>query len=502
MGKLTTFSAGARGASTGLGKALGAILGGGQSYQDAYDSELGAQSNIARALAQVRASDAAAGLHEAQAASVAAADERAKARPGLVDAALAAYSGTDVPTLNAYRQKLTTGQAPQVPMGPPAEDGGMGVGSQQFSPEVSSRIGQALSRFLPVAVADKDVNPEQWAKAQGLYRAQDLGDQVLAGTQTPAAVGRAQAAVEAKPLYHAGENGAVLDLFGGGLNESGGLAQGNIGLIGAKTKEQAAAAAHQYAGASAQTAQAAKLRAETAELTSPDAASKLSPAAVENAAIRYNTDGTLPPMAMGAKGSIGRTAILNRAAELALGTPGNQRANQLDAKAAASSLSQLSKAQAMSAAFEQTANANADIALDLSKKMDRTGVPLLNAGIQALRTGTGSPEATQFAAANETFVNEYAKIMSGGLGSGPVSDQARKKASALLTTSMTQPQYEGNVKLLQREMANRMKGYEDQAATLRQRIGGQPAAPVVAPGLPAAPGKPGSASGRTVTVNY
>lgn len=210
----------------------------------------------------------------------------------------------------------------------------------------------------------------------------------------------------------------------------------------------------------------------------------LSPAAIENAASRYNLDGTLPPqIGRGTQGARDIRAIQNRAAELALaaGTgPTQLRVNQMDAKAAGTALSQLTRAKTMAASFEQTANANASLALDLSKKLDRTGVPILNAGIQYLRTHAGSPEAAQWAAANETFVNEYAKIMSGGMGSGPVTDSARNKAHTLVTTAMTPEQYEGNVKLLQREMQNRMKGFEDQETALHNRLRGQPSAPTTA----------------------
>lgn len=202
----------------------------------------------------------------------------------------------------------------------------------------------------------------------------------------------------------------------------------------------------------------------------------LSPAAIENAATRYNIDGTLPPqLGRGNQGARDIRAIQNRAAELSMGVdPGQLRVNQLDAKASGTALTQLTKSKTMAASFEQTANQNADLALSLSKKLDRTGVPILNAGLQYMRTNSGSPEAAQWAAANETFVNEYAKIMSGGMGNGATSDSARAKAHELLTTAMTPQQYEGNVKLLQREMQNRMKGFEDQEKALRSRLSGKP----------------------------
>ena len=214
----------------------------------------------------------------------------------------------------------------------------------------------------------------------------------------------------------------------------------------------------------------ARLAAETG-----DGAEGFSPAAIENAAARYNVDGTLPPMGMGKAGAQGRKAILNRAAELAIGSdPTRLRVNQLDSKAAASALGQVSKSAAMLGSFEDNANANADIALELSSKMDRSGVPLLNAGLQAWKTGTGSPEATQFAAATETFVSEYAKIMSGGMGNAAATEGASDRAHKLLSTSMTKEQFEGNVNLLKREMRNRMKGFEDTQESLKARISGSP----------------------------
>jgi hypothetical protein len=222
----------------------------------------------------------------------------------------------------------------------------------------------------------------------------------------------------------------------------------------------------------------------------------LTPNAIDNAAKRYNFDGTLPPsIGRGTQGARDLRAIQNRAAELNAAPPDDAsggRAGQMANKADSAAFTQLTKQQQMASSFERTANANADLALGLSKKMDRTGIPLINAGIQAWRTGTGSPEATQFAAANETFVNEYAKIMSGGMGNGPVTDSARNKAHTLLTTSMTPQQYEGNVKLLQTEMQNRMKGYQDQADEIKARMHGgtKPAAATA----PAATGSLPSAS--------
>lgn len=196
-----------------------------------------------------------------------------------------------------------------------------------------------------------------------------------------------------------------------------------------------------------------------------------SPAAIDNAAARYNLDGTLPPMGMGKAGSQGRQAILNRAAELAGGASGtDQRAGQLDNKATAAALTKVSAQKNMVASFEKTANANADLALGLSDRVDRTNINIFNRWLQSGRTGTGSVEAAQFNAANQTFMNEYAKIMSGSMGNTAVSDAARKHAEEMISTAQSKDQYAGVMRTLKTEMGNRMKGFEDQETELRTKL--------------------------------
>ena len=235
---------------SGIAQALGSVLGGNAAEQYGADQEMARQTKIAQALATIKASDAAAKLHEAQAADVAAGTQRAAARPGIVDAALAASAGVDVPTLNAWRQRHSTGQAPQVPMGPPTEDGSMGQGAFQLPAEASTRIGQALGRFLPASTAEKDINPEQWAKAQGLYQDQDQEAAVAAGTMSPMALAVQRYAAKGNAPYHFGADGAVGNQLTGSLDTSNPMAQGTIKLKGAQANQanSAAGASNAHAG--------------------------------------------------------------------------------------------------------------------------------------------------------------------------------------------------------------------------------------------------------------
>lgn len=261
------------GATGGMSRLAQALMSGQQAQQMGFDQELGTQTKLAAALAQLQGAEASGRAHDAQALHATAQADKVgqeadvlRRRPGIADLAMASQAGVDVPTLNAYRTKLQTGQAPAVPMGPPADDGSMGVGSAQFGPATASKIAQALVQLGPVLNAEKDINPDQYAKALGQFRAQVLGDQVLNGERTAGAVGAAQAAIEGKPLKHFDASGMVGDLFSGVVDVSNPMAQGSITLKREQAGAQKANAVQSYAAAGASNASAAKARAETGQI--------------------------------------------------------------------------------------------------------------------------------------------------------------------------------------------------------------------------------------------
>lgn len=247
-----------RGFSQGFGRGVAGFTSGAQAEQAGFDARLGAETKLAQALAQIRAADAnaerdteAAGLTRTQRGML-------EQRPGMFEELAALQANVDLPTLRAFRQTVQTGEAPMVPMGPPAEDGGMGMGSVQFSPEQRGRLAQALTRVLPLSGNTGDINPQQWAAALGAFREQDLGDDVLAGRRTAGAVGSSQAAVAGRPLFNSDANGAVLDLFGGALDTSNPMAGAAINLRNQQAGQARAAAAENWAQAAAARAAAAE----------------------------------------------------------------------------------------------------------------------------------------------------------------------------------------------------------------------------------------------------
>jgi len=201
-----------------------------------------------------------------------------------------------------------------------------------------------------------------------------------------------------------------------------------------------------------------------------------SPAAIENAAARYNIDGTLPPMGMGKSGVVARAAILNRAAELASGDTGEeQRVRQLANKASSAALSKLQAQQTMVGAFERNFNKNADLVLEQSKKVDRTGMPIANKWIQAgKRAVSGDPELSAYDANIKATANEYAKIVSGSMGNAALAEGEIKKVESLLNAAQTPKQVEAVITMMKRETANRMKGFDEEKKALRGSMGSKP----------------------------
>lgn len=271
-----------RGAVGGMGSLAQALAFGGQAERQGYEAEMGLQSKLAQALSQIDLNRAQGGLAEAGTRQKDVETTFMQNRPMLHSQLIAAQTGTDVPTVEGFLQRLNTGQAPQVPMGPEAPDGSMGVGSMQFAPEVQSKMAQALTRMAPVIASGAPIAAGDWAKALETFREADLSGEVLAGAREPGQVGRAQAAMAGKPLYSVDGMGQVVDLFGGSADATGAAPQARLGLTAAQ--EAAARAA-----AEENRAQAALARARAAEAGGGDA--KKAPPGY-----RWKADGTMEPI--------------------------------------------------------------------------------------------------------------------------------------------------------------------------------------------------------------
>jgi len=212
---------------------------------------------------------------------------------------------------------------------------------------------------------------------------------------------------------------------------------------------------------------------------SPDVAIAMSPEAITNAAARYNVDGTLPPMGMGKAGAVIRANILNEAAKLAALQPGDtpeqQRIRQIANKASSSALTQLKKQAANVGAFERNFQKNADIVLEYSNKVDRTGVPIINKWINVgKRAVVGDPTLAGFDQAIKSAVNEYTKIISGSMGNTQIALGEIKKVESLLSAAQNVEQVKEVIALMKRETGNRLAGFAEEEKALTDSMRSTP----------------------------
>ena len=220
---------------------------------------------------------------------------------------------------------------------------------------------------------------------------------------------------------------------------------------------------------------------------------KVAPADLE-AAHRYLADGTLPPnMGRGQQGMAESKRIRSISAQLSAAAgidPADSRANQLAFKSGGMALTQLVKRESMVGANVKNFDFNANQVMDLSQKVDRTGVPIVNAWMNAGRRAvTGNPELSAFDTAVKTTVNEFAQIVS-GTTSGATTEGEKQKAEKLLSAAQTPQQISAVINQMRIESQNRMKSFAEQKrAVLGGMRNGAPNAPATpAPSAPAAPG--------------
>jgi hypothetical protein len=220
---------------------------------------------------------------------------------------------------------------------------------------------------------------------------------------------------------------------------------------------------------------------------------QLDDATLDMLADNYLTTMTLPNMGMGTAGAQMKAEVLKRAAAKSGGT--NPALN----KAIFGSLSQTLTAQTKTAtqvkAYEKTATANLDRFTKLLKEVADTGTPILNMPARAIsKELLGDPKMAAVEAARTVAFAEVAKVLSGGTGSGAVSDSGRKEAENLLSGNMTFGQALSTAELLKQDMASRTQSLDDSIQGLKDDISGMNAGGGSAGGTTGGGGSSGSSS--------
>lgn len=134
-------------------------------------------------------------------------------------------------------------------------------------------------------------------------------------------------------------------------------------------------------------------------------------------------------------------------------------------------LAQLTSLKAKVLSFSNTAAENIKLALEESRKVDRSGVPLFNKWVQkGKRSITGDPELSAFDASIRIAINEVAKVTSSATAAGVLSDSARKEIEDVMNAAQTPQQFARVTDILKADMENRRAGIAKEEKILRGNL--------------------------------
>ena len=165
------------------------------------------------------------------------------------------------------------------------------------------------------------------------------------------------------------------------------------------------------------------------------------------------------------------TAIPQVARELGMSV-GEVIAQQADKQGLTSALGQMEKQYATTSAFEATAKANLDRAINAAKKVTDTGIPIINKPWRMVEKELfGKPEYGAYHAARITAFTEVSKVLNNPNGQGAISDSARKEGEeAVGGDGATLGQLQAAAELLRQDMETRVGSMRETIQATRQHI--------------------------------
>lgn len=128
------------------------------------------------------------------------------------------------------------------------------------------------------------------------------------------------------------------------------------------------------------------------------------------------------------------------------------------------------------------ANKMADVALEASQAVPRGKFVPWNVAINAVRTGTSSPQMAAFVTATTSLVNAYARAVS---PLGAPTDAMRQHAEQMLNTAQSPQAYEAVINQMKKEMEAALNAPAEVSSELKKQITG-PSPEAATPATPAA----------------
>lgn len=193
--------------------------------------------------------------------------------------------------------------------------------------------------------------------------------------------------------------------------------------------------------------------------------------ALDQAAERYSTDGTLPSGFARSPGTV--SAIIKRAAELH--PDQNIAANKATYQSDSAALKQVQKQFDTMNAFEGTALKNLDLYAQTAAKIPDLGAKFANVPLRMITGGMiGTDNMAALNAARQTASSEVAKVLSSATGSGVLSDSQKKEAQDVIDGNLPMSATLAVVNTLKQDMANRHFSYQQDIAAIQGRLGAKP----------------------------
>lgn len=208
----------------------------------------------------------------------------------------------------------------------------------------------------------------------------------------------------------------------------------------------------------------------TAQIASSSAGG-LKDAALDNAAEKYWSTGSLPPGGRGPAVMAQNQKIMNRAAELHQGE--SIMAGTAAYKANAASLNKIQSNFDNVSAFENTAVKNLDQVAQAGAAIPDLATRFANVPVRMISSQMlGTPEMARFKTALLTAQTESAKILGSSNASGVLSDSARHEAQEVLDGNLPFPAMMASINQLKTDFANRHQSYQQQIQDIKGRMSG------------------------------
>lgn len=206
----------------------------------------------------------------------------------------------------------------------------------------------------------------------------------------------------------------------------------------------------------------------------PASAQSLSPEALDLISTQYLA-GDKSAITGYARNANMRAQIANAVAEKAnaMGMDGKGLAAEISAYGGNVSAQKAAGTRAAQVGMASSeANQMADIALEASAKVPRGSFVPWNAAMNAVRTGTSSPEMAAFVTATTSLVNAYARAVS---PLGAPTDAMRQHAEQMLNTAQSPEAYAAVIAQMKNEMKAALDAPAEISSSLKSSItGAQP----------------------------